>query len=327
MDGSHRKPIGAQPAKRLARMQAGSWKNSATTGEPRRDSAASSSTGMRRGEIGSGERLNSRGRAPARLPAGTRLQKSPQSSERLTLTALTHRQQPTIYEPPTRDLDTITRLYRSRLQWVQAVKGHSIKFSSAPSAAERAQLTARRNAVADALVPASPAEIARLVSVMLIGFPTQRATEAEAKQRLALYVSQIANRPQWAVKSACEKFLRGATPSNAAFAPSVAELASAVDAATASARAELSALNAILNAGVEAQNQPGDKAAMRASIDEVLAELRAASWPEQRRERPPTRQEAAEWLAEAKESGPACPAMSDALRVFMGKSPDKSEAA
>ena len=30
---------------------------------------------------------------------------------------------------------------------------------------------------------------------------------------------------------------------------------------------------------------------------------------------------------EAKESGPACPAMSDTLRVFMGKSPDKSEAA
>ena len=134
----------------------GELENSATTGEPRRDSAASSSVerdvakwvrrvaelpGPRAGPTSSGTRLQNRRRAP----------------ERLTLTALT-----TVgatHDP--RAADARSRHDYAALPqpaaMVQAVKGHSIRWLRPGSAAERAQLTARRNAVADTrLVPAPP---------------------------------------------------------------------------------------------------------------------------------------------------------------------------
>lgn len=226
-----------------------------------------------------------------------------------------------IYAPPPRDMDSLTRLYRSRLEWIPAVRAHSISSRSAPDAADRAAMTARRNAVADTLAPSNPGDAARLVSVMFSGFQGARTSDDEARQRVALYVSQVKSYPTWAIKSACSRFLAGVAGSNAAFAPSVAELAKACAAESEAARVELSDLNAILNAGVIAEPDDSARDRMRAAMADLVSELSQSADPTARRERPPTRQEAREWLTEAREAGAPAPQMSDDLRSHMGLPP------
>ena len=57
---------------------------------------------------------------------------------------------------------------------------------------------------------------------------------------------------------------------------------------------------------------------IRASMDDLLAELRQSADPAVKRDRPPTQQEALEWLAETKEARSPPPQMSDELRKILG---------
>lgn len=68
-------------------------------------------------------------------------------------------------------------------------------------------------------------EAAKIVAVMLAGYPSARAAGAEAKIVIAAYVSACADLPPWAVAEAATAWARGTAGATAsAFAPSAAQL-------------------------------------------------------------------------------------------------------
>lgn len=69
------------------------------------------------------------------------------------------------------------------------------------------------------------AETAKIVAVMLAGYPSARAAGDEAKIVIAAYVSACADLPPWAVAEAATAWARGTAGATAsAFAPSAAQL-------------------------------------------------------------------------------------------------------
>ncbi len=78
-----------------------------------------------------------------------------------------------------------------------------------PDAKLRSRLEVRRLELQAALTPALPADLARTVTEMMVGFSSARVNEVDAEIVVAQYVSVLADLPLWAVQMACRRFARG----------------------------------------------------------------------------------------------------------------------
>src|SRR5262245_48217427 len=99
-----------------------------------------------------------------------------------------------------------------------------------PDAKLRSRLEVRRLELQAALTPAPPADLARTVIEMMVGFSSARVNELDAKIVVAQYVSVLADLPLWAVQMTCRRFARGKVTKaecpdwKPAYAPSTAQL-------------------------------------------------------------------------------------------------------
>jgi hypothetical protein len=99
----------------------------------------------------------------------------------------------------------------------------------APDARLRSLLQIRLYKLQAALVPARPADLARAVTEMLLGFGSARVTEADAEAVVTQYVAVLAHLPLWAVQTACGRFASGHVAKaqcrdwKAAYAPTTAQ--------------------------------------------------------------------------------------------------------
>lgn len=148
--------------------------------------------------------------------------------------------------------------------------GHySISLRHAPTADEANWLKDRKAELVDGLRPSEPREIADLVSAMMLGFGGASRTEADAKKTVALYVSQLAAYPAWAVKTACEEAMR----SGSEFAPSVAKLVASARQAVSRWQIESARITQILDAPVYREPDPGERQRVIDEFDRIMSEL------------------------------------------------------
>jgi hypothetical protein len=99
--------------------------------------------------------------------------------------------------------------------------------------AERQALTKRAGEIAPLLERAQYRKSAKIISEMLAGFGSSRASEDEAEVVAAQYAAALAGHPLWAIERACGRFSRGEVDADEvgakhldrAFAPSTAQLA------------------------------------------------------------------------------------------------------
>lgn len=114
--------------------------------------------------------------------------------------------------------------------------------SHAASAADKAALYERRDAISASLAPATPRAAAALVAQMFLRFPAS-ANSPDQAGRVAAYASDLRAQPPWAIQAA----IAGMTGQ---FAPSSADLLAACRRETMEARNEIAAIDRVLNADV-----------------------------------------------------------------------------
>jgi hypothetical protein len=99
-----------------------------------------------------------------------------------------------------------------------------------PDSKLRSRLEVRRLELQAALTPALPADLARTLTEMMVGFSSARVNEVDAEIVVAQYVSVLGDLPLWAVQMACRRFARGKVTRaecpdwKPAYAPSTAQL-------------------------------------------------------------------------------------------------------
>jgi hypothetical protein len=109
----------------------------------------------------------------------------------------------------------------------------------APDAKLRSRLQIRLYNLQAALTPARPADLARAVTDMMLGFGSARASEEDAEAVVTQYVRALEHLPLWAVEQACLRFARGRVTKSEcpdwkrAYAPSTAQLCHIVEASVA----------------------------------------------------------------------------------------------
>ena len=128
---------------------------------------------------------------------------------------------------------------------------HSISSRHAPTTEEMKWLECRRRELLDQLRVAEPHEIAETISEMMLGFGGAARTRADAERTVALYTSQLASFPLWAVNAACVKAMR----SGSEFAPTVAEVVASADKSVSIWKAEVARIALIISA--EIYREPG----------------------------------------------------------------------
>jgi hypothetical protein len=100
----------------------------------------------------------------------------------------------------------------------------------APDAKLRSALQIRLFELQAGLTPARPADLARAVIDMLLGFGSARTSEEDAEAVVTQYVRVLAHLPLWAVQRACRRFASGSVTKTEcsdwkhAYAPSTAQL-------------------------------------------------------------------------------------------------------
>jgi len=130
-------------------------------------------------------------------------------------------------------------------------KGRRI-LAFAPDAKLRSLLQIRLLKLQPALTPGRPADLARAVTEMLLGFGSARATEEDAEAVVTQYVTVLAHLPLWAVAQACLSFARGRVTKaecpdwKRAYAPSTAQLCQVAEASVREFWREESRINAAL---------------------------------------------------------------------------------
>jgi hypothetical protein len=103
-------------------------------------------------------------------------------------------------------------------------------LSYAPDAKLRSLLQIRLYKLRAALTPGRPADLARAVTEMMLGFSSVRASEEDAEAVAKQYVAMLAHLPLWAVQQTCLRFARGRVTKTEcpdwklAYAPSTAQL-------------------------------------------------------------------------------------------------------
>jgi hypothetical protein len=100
----------------------------------------------------------------------------------------------------------------------------------APNARLRSRLQIRLYNLQAALTPGVPADLARAVTEMLLGFASARTSEEDAEVVVTQYVRVLSHLPLWAVQMACQRFASGNVTKTEcpgwklAYAPSTAQL-------------------------------------------------------------------------------------------------------
>lgn len=143
------------------------------------------------------------------------------------------------------------------------------------SAAEMALLHQRQLDVGGLLHPATDDKIKILVVAMFYGFPNLKIPEDEAKRTAAVYVSQLREFPEWAIKKACEQILQdkvsGRSPD---FAPSIATLVGLCRGFVRDLQEERARLAAIIDADVYHAPSDDERAAVKAKFEALVADLK-----------------------------------------------------
>lgn len=204
--------------------------------------------------------------------------------------------------PPTREMETLTAIYRSRLE--RTGQRYSMVESSAPTESERGALEARQSVVVAACIPGERAAIEASVEAMIAGYLSVRVDKDQAKIVRAAYVTHLLTYPLWAVHAGCRACAARDNP----FPASPGELRAAVDEAMKPVRQEMHDLAAILSANTYAV---ADDAA-RARVSEIYEKFKrdlglnkAFDPPGLKPQKPPTvAPSVAEWEAQKTSGSP-----------------------
>lgn len=174
---------------------------------------------------------------------------------------------------PIREIADLTSKFSNRIERVGS--RWEIADNLAPSAAENALLHQRHLDVGGLLHPATDDKIKILVVAMFYGFPNLKIPEDEAKRTAAVYVSQLREFPEWAVKKACEQILQdkvsGRSPD---FAPSIATLVGLCRGFVRDLQEERAKLAAIMQADVYHAPSDDERAAVKAKFEALVSDLK-----------------------------------------------------
>jgi len=190
---------------------------------------------------------------------------------------------------------------------------YSISAQEAPRGDSLNALISRRNELADALFPGDRNEIARTIGQMFLAYQQVKLGPDETRATVALYVAQVQEFPQWAVSKGCEKIIQRPI----AWPPSAGEMRAAVQNEARDVQDEHALITSVLNANIEQECAPGDREKMRQGFKEVIAELGGIKG--EKREH--TKDEAAAWLENEKESQRPLPKLSSAALKLCGIEP------
>lgn len=170
---------------------------------------------------------------------------------------------------------------------------------------------ARRDDVQRSLVRASDRVVAGLVLTMFLRFPSS-ANAPDQGERDKMYVAELRQFPQWALEAAFAK-VRGA------FAPSLPDLVSLVQAEMADVYAEQTKIAQVLSADTYHVPDEAEKARVEVAYQDLVEKLELNSDDMRpRKTRPLTRPEALQ-IVDAMEAHPiTLPPMSDGLKKMMG---------
>jgi hypothetical protein len=198
--------------------------------------------------------------------------------------------------------------------------GRSISDKRLPTDDERATLKRRANELRLALRGVGEHGAIQTIAQLFLGFHGQRGSHDETAAQLALFASQVADFPLWAVQSGCGDLLR----KNVAWPPTVGQVRAACSVACQSSRDEFAQINQILSADVYHEPGESEREAVQRKFADLLAELKLSEPIDplrQRHHRTPTRQEAQEWIDELKANSQPLPEISDRLRAVLSIPP------
>ena len=164
-----------------------------------------------------------------------------------------------------------------------------------------------------------------MLAQLFLGFHGARQGQEETAAQLALFASQLADLPIWAIQVGCGDILRR----NVAWPPSVGQVRAACVEACEKQRAELADIDAILNADVWHEPTDNERAKVNEGFQKLVQELKLnapydTSRPKEHR--PPTQQEALAWL-EAQDPSKPLPKLSDTARKAIGAPSSQGAAA
>lgn len=130
------------------------------------------------------------------------------------------------------------------------------------------------------LKPVESAEARKVVKALvgtLIGsYPqAQRVSKDDADGALEVYINALIDLPLWAVKAACEGWIRGEGDGNSAFPPSASEIRVLASRKQIPFRQEFEKIRRILEAKVRKEPTAEERARAAARIDDVLKGLAA----------------------------------------------------
>lgn len=202
---------------------------------------------------------------------------------------------------------------------------YAISSQSAATVGEREALEARKAELDSGLHPADPRSAAGRVLQLMVRYPSTAAlSTGRTDEMVKAYGRDLSRFPLWAIDAACIATIRG----GGAFMPSAPELAAACEREIYAMRSELATISRALDAAVYSETGDEERARMKAAFKALAEEIGLSSDPRVTHPRQPTRQEAAEWIAEAKEAGPQPPPqISGELRAKIGGAPAKASAA
>lgn len=173
--------------------------------------------------------------------------------------------------------------------------GHSISDRQTPNEGERKALERRRGELLNALVPVGDRAAVQIIAQLFLGFHGARGSHDETAAQLALFASQVADLPVWAVQSGCGDLLRR----NIAWPPSVGQVRAACEAACQPHRQELAQIEAVLNADVYHEATPSERERVKAEFQKLADDLKLHAPFESAKpkaSRPSTPAEAQAWL-------------------------------
>ena len=143
--------------------------------------------------------------------------------------------------------------------------GWSISDRRVPSAVERAELGARRDALFRSLAAAGQGEAYQLIAQLFLAFHGARVSAEEAGAQLALFAVQVAELPLWAIRAGCGELIR----KDASWPPSAGQVRAACERACEADRDEYRRLNQIFSA--QQVHEPDE--AERARVTEAFEKL------------------------------------------------------
>lgn len=193
-------------------------------------------------------------------------------------------QNPKFFPPtnPARDISTMVERIFSIMKSEQVDhRTWSISEKLAPSPEQRQVLATRGRELAGHLKPVESAEavkvITALVSRLLASYPQlQRVSHDDAKAMMGTYVEALTDMPLWAVKAACDGWVRGEGDGNKAFAPSASEIRALASRKQMPFRQEYEQIRRILGATVRKEPTEDERKRAAARIDAILQGFTAA---------------------------------------------------